>query len=273
MSFQTVASLRAGTAPLVQRFALNTAGRDLIVGDVHGCFTKLRAALAAVDFDPALGDRLFSVGDLVDRGPESAHALAWLDEPWFHAVRGNHEDMAMRWPGGSLQGGVFVRNMDPGNYAANGGAWNIGNTTQESQRFADAFSALPVAIEVSTDAGLVAVVHADCPCRAWADFTAALETGWVRGADGTLSQSPREVDHLIMMAQWSRDRADKLFDGEVEGVRAVVVGHTPMERATSLGNVLFIDTGAWLGQPPLRPFTILDAKTLRHAEPRSKLQW
>ncbi|MBP5140546.1 serine/threonine protein phosphatase, partial [Pseudomonas chlororaphis] len=46
-----------------QRFELNTAGRDFAVGDIHGYFTKLQAALDAIGFNPAV-DRLFSVGDL-----------------------------------------------------------------------------------------------------------------------------------------------------------------------------------------------------------------
>ena len=50
-------------------------GRDWIVGDVHGCFQTLRQALAAIDFEPGR-DRLFSVGDLIDRGPHSNEALS-----------------------------------------------------------------------------------------------------------------------------------------------------------------------------------------------------
>lgn len=68
------------TGPLVARFDRNPLGRDLIVGDVHGCFTKLKASLDAVGFNLER-DRLFSVGDLVDRGPESDRALEWLAQP------------------------------------------------------------------------------------------------------------------------------------------------------------------------------------------------
>lgn len=128
------------TGPLVRRFDRNPLGRDLIVGDAHGCLTKPRASLDAVGFNLER-DRLFSVGDLVDRGPES-------------------------------------------------------------------------------------------------------------------------------------DRIDKLFRDDVAGVRAVVVGHTPVERFTSLGNVHYIDTAAWKGgnaNPAL--FPLLDAHTLRPAEPPSALRW
>ena len=61
----------------IQRFTRNTTGRDLIVGDIHGCFGRLANALTLIDFDPAR-DRLFSVGDLVDRGPDSRQVTDWL---------------------------------------------------------------------------------------------------------------------------------------------------------------------------------------------------
>lgn len=235
------------TAPLVRRFSRNTAGRDLIVGDVHGCFTKLRAALAALGFDPDAGDRLFSVGDLVDRGPESADVLWWLDQPWFAAVAGNHEDMAV-----GFCSGIVPRDL----YAMNGGAWLIAMTPPERLPFVDAMAALPLAIELETAAGLVCLVHADCPRPTWAGFRASLE---VAGP---------EAEHLAAMACWSRDRISTGDPSGVPDVRAVVVGHTPVERPVELGNVLHIDTGAWLqgGLSP-RAFTILDAATLRPAVP------
>ena len=53
----------------------NALGRDFAVGDVHGCFTRLQQGLDQLGFDPTR-DRLFSVGDLVDRGPECESVLA-----------------------------------------------------------------------------------------------------------------------------------------------------------------------------------------------------
>ena len=52
-------------------------GADFVVGDVHGCFRTLRRAMNAVDFNPER-DRLFAVGDLVNRGPHSYEAIDWL---------------------------------------------------------------------------------------------------------------------------------------------------------------------------------------------------
>ena len=60
-------------------------GRDWVVGDVHGCFRTLRDALLAIDFDDGR-DRLFSVGDLIDRGPNSIKAVDWLESGRLSAV-------------------------------------------------------------------------------------------------------------------------------------------------------------------------------------------
>lgn len=231
----------------VRRFAANTAGRDLLVGDVHGCFSKLRASLDAVGFDPAAGDRLFSVGDLVDRGPESADVLWWLEQPWFAAVMGNHEDMAVRW-------GLPGCAMDAALYVQHGGAWNVGNTPPERLVFSDALGSLPLAIELETAAGTLGLVHADCPAPTWAAMVAALED------PGLSNRRRRDVRNAML---WSRDRAEHFWSGGVPDVRAVVVGHTPVERVTSLGNVLFIDTAAWLqgGAVPW-PFALVDAANL-----------
>ncbi len=77
----------------VMRFELNQRGRDFAVGDVHGCFTALQSALDSIGFSPT-HDRLFCMGDLVDRGPESRLAEEWLEQPWFASTMGNHDLMA-----------------------------------------------------------------------------------------------------------------------------------------------------------------------------------
>ncbi|MBD8531543.1 MULTISPECIES: metallophosphoesterase [unclassified Massilia] len=224
----------------VKRLARNADGRDIIVGDVHGCFTKLQYALQAIGFSPEAGDRLIMVGDLVDRGPESAWVVEWLGQPWVHAVQGNHEDMAIRWPDG---------NMEWGNYAANGGSWMIALDRETQLEVAATLAALPIAIELETEQGLVGVVHAECPTPVWRDFTAMLES---------LTLSGKRRRALLECAQWSRVRVEMGDTDPVEGVRAVVVGHTPMLKSITLGNTIYIDTMGWR----TGTFTLLDASTL-----------
>lgn len=52
-------------------FEINEVGKDFIVGDIHGCLDQLKFQLSVTGFDKSK-DRLFSVGDLIDRGPDSA---------------------------------------------------------------------------------------------------------------------------------------------------------------------------------------------------------
>lgn len=61
-----------------------------MVGDLHGQRRELESLLEHVQFDVTT-DRLFAVGDLIDRGSDSLGTLGLIEAPWFHTVLGNHE--------------------------------------------------------------------------------------------------------------------------------------------------------------------------------------
>ena len=210
---------------IVQRFEPNPRGRDFVVGDIHGCFAALRRALEGARFD-ACCDRLFSVGDLIDRGPCSAEALDWLNKPWFHACIGNHEDMALQ---SQLDDHVLG-----GWLLFNGGEWWLSQDSEARSRYLEAFRKMPVAMQVDTARGHLGIVHADIPLESgWQDFVQALERG---------DSEARRA------AIWSRRRAEGCIARPVEGIDAVVCGHTITAdfRVHRLANVWFIDTGAFL---------------------------
>lgn len=203
--------------PLLQHVPANTQGRDWAVGDIHGHFSQLQAALQSVGFKPAR-DRLFAVGDLVDRGPESAQVLHWLAQPWFYAVRGNHEDMLCRGEAGDAQASQL--------HAHCGGDWLYDELTPaQRQQCVQALGRLPLAIEVQTPDGPVGLVHADLPFDDWQPLR-----------EGALSL--RDQRYCL----WSIDRWQRQYEQPVRHIRAVVHGHMTLPRARVLGNVHFIDT-------------------------------
>ncbi|MGY6037300.1 metallophosphoesterase [Aeromonas sp. AE23HZ002T15] len=224
---------------LVRRFSQNLLGRDLAVGDIHGYFALLQQTLEGVGFDPTR-DRLFSVGDLTDRGPDCTEVLSWLAKPWFHPVCGNHDDYVCRY-----------QSCDLDNWIQNGGGWFQQLTEAEQARFAERYRALPLAIEVQTQAGPVGLLHADCPSSNWQGLLDKLDTG-VSG--GQL----RAIKNVCL---WSRRRIELLDESGIEGLVALVVGHTPLGAPARLGNVYYIDTGGWYPQEG-GYFTLLDLYSL-----------
>lgn len=218
-------------------YGRNEKGRDFVIGDIHGQFTRVEKAIAAIRFNPD-ADRLFSVGDLIDRGPECERVIEWLDKPWFFPVRGNHEDYACRY-----------QTVDGENWLYNGGGWFMGLPSSQQAEIGARLNELPLAIELETSKGMIGIVHADVPGTKWSELPSFLESR--KGRD---------------YCMWSRGRINSENDGGVQGIRAVVVGHTPLDEIRVLGNVIHIDTGGWRGVEGSRKFTILDVETLEPAQ-------
>lgn len=214
-----------------QRIERNEFGRDFVVGDIHGCFDMLRMKLREVEFNESK-DRLFSVGDLVDRGPSSHEAVDWLDYPWFHAVRGNHEQMAIE---------ADLGLVDPGWHCINGGIWFYGLDDAGRASTARRFCKLPYAIELDTRDGTFGLVHAEVPGDDWKEFRESLQYAQ--------HGPPANFEHIERPALWGRDiiRGRSKFDG-VANIDRVYVGHTPVNEWQIIGNVHYVDTGAVFGR-------------------------
>ena len=159
-------------------FVLNESGRDFVVGDVHGCFRTLERALIAITFDPNL-DRLFGVGDLVNRGPHSEEALGWLEQRFEAVVLGNHDRSVLSWFRAKP---AKLRSRPPAE-----SKWLLGLSSREHRSWRAALGSMPLAITIETAYGPVGVVHAEAPHHSWAESLRRLETA-----------SPSVVDDVVL---------------------------------------------------------------------------
>lgn len=201
---------------MVKRFPRNDVGRDFVVGDIHGCFSKLEEQLAVLGFNEET-DRLFSTGDLVDRGPENERVVEFLRKPWFHSVRGNHDQM--------LLDGYHQPEQWAACHAMNGGLWFYDLLPAEQLGIVDLFMTLPLAIEVKVGNNYVGIVHAEVPNHDWNDV---------------FDLNEEKLEKLL----WSRDKIAYQDNRRVARIDRVYVGHSAGKDVRVLGNVHYIDTGS-----------------------------
>ena len=207
---------------MIKKLKKNTVGTDYFVGDIHGCYDKLMGKLSDIKFD-FHKDRLISVGDLVDRGPDSVKCLNLLKEPWFHAVSGNHEDMMVS---------TFRRQWPSDNYMRNGGKWFFHLPYEQQEELTLlADTKMTLVIEVETDIGIIGVIHANAP------------DDWQKYHQLNDDEDFFD-DALVEDTIWGRSRIYGNQDGRVKGIDYVVVGHTAVVYVIALDNIVYIDTGA-----------------------------
>jgi serine/threonine protein phosphatase 1 len=89
--------IRAAVPAAVKRTVIPMPPRTLAIGDIHGCLAALEAVLAAVRLRP--DDTLVTLGDYVDRGPDSRgvieRLLAVRQECRLIPLLGNHDEMLL----------------------------------------------------------------------------------------------------------------------------------------------------------------------------------
>jgi serine/threonine protein phosphatase 1 len=76
---------------------MSDGGRVLAIGDIHGCIRALDSVLDMVR--PAAGDLVVTLGDYIDRGPDSRAVIDRLIDLGARTrlvtLRGNHEEMIL----------------------------------------------------------------------------------------------------------------------------------------------------------------------------------
>jgi bis(5'-nucleosyl)-tetraphosphatase (symmetrical) len=86
---------------------------NYVVGDIQGCYDELQRLLEKIGFDPA-ADRLWTPGDLVNRGGQSLETLRLLKSlgKRFRMTLGNHDLYLLREDWRFPDGGSANREMD-----------------------------------------------------------------------------------------------------------------------------------------------------------------
>lgn len=224
----------------VKIFDLNTQGTDYVCGDIHGMFDLLQDALLAQGFDESV-DRLFALGDLIDRGGQSTTSIEYLQKDWFHSVLGNHEQMAV----------IAMKTRDRhvwGNWIVNGGEWIIDVDEEQWPKYCELYSNLPLLIELPLpDGQVVGLVHAEMPVLDWQQLKALVDC-WPEQVqydpDAIGLAEPLDLHKML----WGRERYVKGEPVNVVGIDHVFHGHTIVKKVKTLGNISYIDTGSHLSK-------------------------
>lgn len=211
--------------PAVLSLGRNRRGRDLVVGDIHGQRETFEHLLDKVGYSPDDGDRLLLVGDLIDRGPDSASMFEWLRRDDVTCVRGNHEQMMLD----ALEGDRMAQEIW---IEVNGGEWSAQLTANERAAWRKRLRKLPLAVEIEGGQGTVVLVHAEIP----------IETPW-----WAMKAWLAEGDHCAgVRAIWARDRINRQgqADQGVPDVWRTFHGHTPLKQLVQIANMRWIDLAA-----------------------------
>lgn len=256
----------------IKTFEPNYQGRDFVIGDLHGSFSCFENLLKNIEFDP-LVDRMFSVGDLVDRGPDSLKCLSLLDDSWFHCVLSNHEQMMLDAFKGGFMGEYWIPNGGKWGLEALADSFNMNSQNELTKTYPtedslklykllDKVKELPYLITVNMkDGRKFHIIHAELPPGH--EIT-----------DATLS-SPGAVEKLATIQRpdggdcflWGRmiyyqfyeqqiDNQDKLvrsvaykfnksFGPFNEKLGHIISGHTIVQKPLTIVGQTNIDTGAY----------------------------
>lgn len=190
------------------------AGRMLVISDIHGCYKEFQELLEKAGYEPA-SDRLYLLGDYMDRGPQSKDAIEkvmeLVDVDGAIALRGNHDQFFLDWLDDPVEG---MRRV-----ALNGGLETIESFLGEVDRDAadpDVWRAWAEAIK------------RDYPDMV--DFLRRLpyyreDSGYIlvhAGIDPSLADWRNTSKHDLIWMRWP------FLDTELSIAETVIHGHTPV---------------------------------------------
>ncbi len=239
----------------IRKLPTNNHGKDYVVGDLHGCLDLLLRLLNEVGFDQSC-DRLFSVGDLIDRGPDSLGCLHLLKHPWFYAVQGNHENMLLNFFLPYLQHNR-IDNLDDVNetdFLWNGGDWIVQYFLEDQQRMTPEFDQglllaldLPLIWVVGEGENRFHIIHAELVKPG---FRRGEQSVWLNSdIDQWLNEQtvPAEAEERLYWARTIMTESERQPLASMQpGLSPTFCGHTYGVRPRRALSHICLDTGAFL---------------------------
>lgn len=198
----------------------NMIGIDYFVGDIHGAYETLIQELVRIKFDFDK-DRLFSVGDIINKGSHSFDCAMLLKKKWFKSIMGNHEFMFQS----------YYKNRHMINeLSEHGGGWVANQKESDLKKIYDLFnSKLSLSATVKTKDGSVGIVHASCPQK-WSYLEMYPPTAEIQTT-------------LRDFCLWDFNQGSSPSDCDVvSDIDAIVSGHISTRSIIKKGNHLWIDT-------------------------------
>lgn len=123
-------------------------GRQIVIGDIHGCPKTLERLLNEV-IKVEVGDTLYYLGDYIDRGPNSKKVVDIIIEQMITGINticllGNHEDMLLKAIGSNEEYQNWIKNG--GRQALN--SFKINHPSQLKKRYLLFFQSLKPYVEL-----------------------------------------------------------------------------------------------------------------------------
>ncbi|NJK99107.1 MAG: serine/threonine protein phosphatase [Spirulinaceae cyanobacterium RM2_2_10] len=162
--------------------------RRIFIGDVHGHYEALMLLLEAIAPDET--DQVYFVGDLVDRGPQSAQVIDFVMHSSYQCILGNHEQMLLEVAGNEPAPDHFRQAWLYSGGKATIDSYKNGHVLPEHLEW---LRSLPTHL----DLGDVWLVHAGVDPRLPLEQQSAEQFCWIRDEFHSIAQ-PFFADKLIV---------------------------------------------------------------------------
>jgi diadenosine tetraphosphatase ApaH/serine/threonine PP2A family protein phosphatase len=188
-------------------------GRNIVIGDIHGCFDELSELLKLIDLQT--DDRVIAVGDLIVKGPKNIEVLdLFINDPRFSSVVGNH-DRKLRQ---SLRGEPVRLSKEQRR--------TLDELSSSRDRYFDFLRQLPYSIKVDHHLVIHAGVRPGVPLRQ----QMAVDMTEIRTMGGNPARRRGLPWYLIY-----------------RGPRTIIFGHWPAKRPRRARHAIGLDTGCVYG--------------------------